>query len=78
VQVADFGRIAAIADEDLERENDTKTSSVHFLRFELTDAMVTALRGGARLALGIDHPAYVHSVDGVGDAVRESLLSDLD
>jgi hypothetical protein len=78
VQVADFGRIAAIADEDLERENDTKTSSVHFLRFELTDAMVTALRGGARLALGIDHPAYVHSVDGVGDAVRESLLGDLD
>ncbi len=78
VRVADFGRVAAIADEDLERENDTKTSSVHFLRFELTDAMVAALRGGARLALGIDHPAYAHSVDGVGAAVRESLLGDLD
>jgi hypothetical protein len=78
VQVADFGRVSAVADEDLERENDTKTSSVHFLRFELTDAMVTALRAGARLAVGIDHPAYMHSVDGVGDAVRESLLGDLD
>lgn len=78
VQVADFGRVSAVADEDLERENDTKTSSVHFLRFELTDAMVAALRGGARLALGIDHPAYLHSVDGVGDTVRESLLGDLD
>jgi hypothetical protein len=78
VQVADFGRVAAIADEDLDRENDTKTSSVHFLRFELSDAMVVALRGGARLALGIDHPAYTHSVDNVDDAVRESLLGDLD
>jgi len=78
VQVADFGRVLAIADEDLDRENDDKTSSVHFLRFELSDAMVAALRGGARLAVGIDHPAYMHAVDGVGAAVRESLLGDLD
>lgn len=78
VQVADFGRVLAIADEDLERENDEKTSSVHFLRFELSDAMVAALRGGARLAVGIDHPAYSHAVDSVGEAVRESLLGDLD
>ena len=77
VQVADFGRVYAIADEDLERENAEKTSSVHFLRFELTDAMVAALRGGARLAVGIDHPAYAHSVDSVTDAVRASLLADL-
>ena len=48
VQVADFARVYAIADEDLERENETKTSSVHFLRFELTDAMVGALRSGAQ------------------------------
>ena len=78
VQVADFGRVPAIADEDLDRENDEKTSSVHFLRFELSDAMVAALRGGARLAVGIDHPAYAHAVDSVGEAVRESLLGDLD
>jgi hypothetical protein len=66
VQVADFGRVFAIADEDLERENEQKTSSVHFLRFELSDAMVAALRGGAAaLAMGVDHPAYLHSIDGV-------------
>ncbi len=78
VQVADFARVYAIADEDLERENAEKTSSVHFLRFELTEAMVAALRSGARLALGIDHPAYTHSIDGVPDAVREALRADLD
>ena len=66
-----------VADEDLERENAEKTSSVHFLRFELSDAMVVALRGGARLAVGIDHPAYLHSIDGVGEGVRASLLGDL-
>ncbi len=77
VQVADFGRVHAIADEDLERENAEKTSSVHFLRFELSDAMVVALRGGALLAVGIDHPAYLHSIDGVGEGVRASLLGDL-
>lgn len=78
VQVADFGRVLAIADEDLDRENDEKTSSVHFLRFELSDAMVAALRAGARLSVGIDHPAYAFSVDSVGVLVRDSLLSDLD
>ncbi len=77
IQVADFGRVYAIADEDLDRENEQKTSSVHFLRFELTDAMVAALRAGARLSVGIDHPAYTHSLDSVPEAVRGSLLGDL-
>ena len=76
VQVADFARVQAIADEDLDRENEQKTSSVHFLRFELSDAMVAALRAGARLAMGIDHPAYAHSIDSVPDAIRASLLGD--
>lgn len=76
IQVADFARVFAIADEDLERENEQKTSSVHFLRFELGDAMVGALRAGARLAMGVDHPAYLHSVDTVPDAIRASLLGD--
>src|SRR5678816_3369444 len=58
VQVAGCGRLFAIADEDLERENDTKTSAVHFLRFELDEAMIVALRGGATLAVGVDHPNY--------------------
>ena len=77
VQVADFGRVFAIADEDLDRENEEKTSSVHFLRFELTEAMVAALRYGASLAMGVDHPTYRHSVDGVAEPVRRSLLADL-
>lgn len=76
IQVADFARVFAIADEDLDRENEQKTSSVHFLRFELGDAMVGALRGGARLAMGVDHPAYQQSIDSVPDAIRASLLGD--
>src|SRR5690349_15442959 len=54
------GRVFAIADEDLERENDTKTSAVHFLRFELSPAMIAGLQGGATLSVGIDHPEYQH------------------
>jgi hypothetical protein len=77
VQVAGCARVFAIADEDLERENAEKTSSVHFLRFELDESMVAALRGGAALGAGIDHPAYRHSIDPVAAEVRESLISDL-
>ena len=76
VQVAGQGRLFAIADEDLDRENDTKTSAVHFLRFELTEAMAAALRGGAALTAGVDHPAYTHEV-AVAEGVRASLLADL-
>lgn len=77
VQVADFSRVYAIADEDLERENDTKTSSVHFLRFELTDAMVDALRQGAALLAGVDHEHYTHSTEPLTGPTRDSLLADL-
>jgi hypothetical protein len=77
VQVADFSRVFAIADEDLERENEDKTSSVHFLRFELSDAMVTALRGGARLSAGIDHANYTHAADSLPAGLREALIADL-
>jgi hypothetical protein len=77
VQVADFSRVFAIADEDLERENEEKTSSVHFLRFELSDAMVAALRGGARLSAGIDHPNYAHAADSLPSPLREALIADL-
>jgi hypothetical protein len=76
VQVADFARVYAIADEDLERENETKTSSVHFLRFELSDAMVAALRSGAKLSVGIDHANYAHANDALPDATRAALLAD--
>lgn len=77
VQVSGHERVYAIADEDLERENDEKTSSVHFLRFELTPAMIAALRSGASLAVGIDHDHYRHSVAAVSDATRQALIADL-
>jgi len=76
VQVAGHERVSAIADEDLERENDEKTSSVHFLRFELTPAMIAALHGGAALAAGMDHGAYAHGVV-VPGATRAALVRDL-
>ena len=77
VQVAGFDRVHAIADEDLERENEQKTSSVHFLRFELAAPMVAALRGGAALAMGVDHTNYSAAVARVADAMRASLMADL-
>jgi hypothetical protein len=77
VQVADFSKVYAIADEDLERETEEKTSSVHFLRFELTPDMVKAVKTGAAVAMGIDHPAYTHSVAPLPVAIRDSLTADL-
>jgi len=76
-QVADFARVTPVADEDLEREDEEKTSSVHFLRFELTPEMVAAVKGGATISMGIDHPAYTFSVDPVPQNVRDSLAEDL-
>jgi hypothetical protein len=77
VQVSGHDRVYAIADEDLERENEEKTSSVHFLRFELTPAMIAALRSGSSLAAGIDHDHYRHSVAPVSAATRQALVADL-
>lgn len=77
VRVAGFEPVFAIADEDLERENAEKTSSVHFLRFELGPARVAALQAGAALAAGIDHPNYTVTVDVVPEAVRRSLCGEL-
>jgi hypothetical protein len=71
-----MSRVPAIADEDLERENEEKTSSVHFLRFELDAAMRRALKAGAGLALGVEHPAYRAQV-AAAPAVRDSLARDL-
>src|SRR5262245_39784171 len=62
VQVGDQARVFAIADEDLERENDEKTSSVHFLRFELDAGMVAAVKARAGIQIGIDHDRYRHTV----------------
>lgn len=76
VRVADHGKVFAIADEDLERENDEKTSSVHFLRFELQPAMIASLRGGAKLAAGVDHEQYRHTVEAVPEDMRAALCQD--
>ena len=77
VQVAGHERVFAIADEDLERENDEKTSSVHFLRFELSPAMVAAAKGGAAVSIGMDHEAYRHAIDPLPQAARDALVRDL-
>ncbi len=76
-RVAGHDPIWAIADEDLERSNETKTSSVHFLRFELTRSMIDAIKRGADVAIGIDHDGYRHRVDPVPRAARDSLAQDL-
>lgn len=76
VQVQGHERVWAIADEDLERENEQKTSSVHFLRFELSEDMAGALKNGASLTIGVDHPRYSATVE-TSAAVRDSLAKDL-
>ncbi|HEY1874747.1 MAG TPA: DUF3501 family protein [Steroidobacteraceae bacterium] len=77
VQVAGHERVFAIADEDLERENEEKTSAVHFLRFELAAPMIASLRGGAAIGIGTDHEHYHHTVAPVPPAVWRSLVGDL-
>jgi Protein of unknown function (DUF3501) len=76
VQVGDHARSYAVADEDLERENEEKTSAVHFLRFEFDAAMRAALVDGAGLAVGVDHPQYQARVT-LAPAVRAALAADL-
>jgi hypothetical protein len=78
VQVSGFPRVTPIANEDLERETEEKTSSVHFLRFELTDEMVAAVKSGAAISVGIDHPEYRHEVEALPGSIRDSLAADLD
>jgi hypothetical protein len=77
IQVEGSPRVYAIADEDLDRETDVKTSSVHFLRFELDAVMKQLLSGNAGLRMGVDHPRYRAVLDGLPMAVRESLMRDL-
>ena len=77
VRVAGFEPVRPHVDEDLEREDEEKTSAVHFMRFELTPEMVTAVKQGAAIAMGIDHPAYTHQTDPIPAATRDSLAQDL-
>src|SRR6266704_324624 len=76
LRAAGHERVWAIADEDLDRENGQKTSAVHFLRFELDEAAAQALKEGAGLAIGVDHPSYSAKLE-VPSTVRDSLAKDL-
>jgi hypothetical protein len=77
LEVGRLGRVFAYADEDLARSDETKTSAVHFLRFELDATMRAALKGGASLKLGVDHEHYRHELDAPKE-LRASLTADLD
>ncbi|HEX3846149.1 MAG TPA: DUF3501 family protein, partial [Steroidobacteraceae bacterium] len=77
VQVGREPRVFAVADEDMDRENDEKTSAVHFLRFELPASLVKTLKAGAPLSLGVDHDQYRHSVE-LPQPARDALTHDLD
>jgi len=77
VQVEGYEQVFAIADEDLERATQDKTSSVHFMRFELSEAMIAAAREGSKISMGIDHVNYRYNVDGVEETVRDALSQDL-
>lgn len=77
VQVGECDKVFAIADEDMERENAEKTSSVHFLRFDLTRSMMDALRAGASVAMGVQHPSYMAQQTAVSEATRTALMADL-
>lgn len=78
LRVAGGNKVHPIADEDLPRETEDKTSSVHFLRFELGAEAAGALRDGAGLAAGVDHPQYRFTLDPVPDHIRDALARDLD
>ena len=77
IAVEGCAKVWAIADEDLPRENEVKTSAVHFLRFELLPDMVTALKAGAALAIGVDHPACQAEIPAVAPGTRDALVADL-
>lgn len=77
VRITGFDPVWAIADEDLEREDESKTSSVHFARFELTPKMIQAVSDGADIAVGIEHAAYAHKVESLPRSIRAALAGDL-
>lgn len=77
-RVDDFEKVFPIADEDMDRSTMDKTSAVHFLRFELSPAMIHGLKTGASLSFGVDHPAYLLEGEIVPEHIRQSLCDDLD
>ncbi len=77
MQVEDCDRVYPIADEDISRQNEVKTSSVHFLRFELTPVMMAALGSGAAIYAGVQHPAYSLEAFPLQAVIRDSLAGDI-
>ena len=78
IQVEGFDKVHPIANEDLDRETEDKTSSVHFLRFQLSDEMIDAVKNGTAILAGIEHQHYNHVVNPIADNIRASLSDDLD
>jgi Protein of unknown function (DUF3501) len=76
LRVEGFDPVFAVADEDLERENADKTSSVHFLRFEFTPEMIAAAGNGAAMGAGITHRAYTRQLEPLPENIRAALLQD--
>ena len=77
MQVEGFDKIFAIADEDLERDTEEKTSAVHFMRYELDDDMIAAVKGGAAISAGVDHENYQATANPIAANIRDSLATDL-
>ena len=77
MQVAGHEKVYAIADEDLERDTEEKTSAVHFLRFELDGNMISSLKTNAEISAGVEHKNYQKTVNPVQNNLRESLINDL-
>ena len=77
IRVSEMERVFAVADEDMERENDEKTSAVHFLRFELSPSMIAAMKSGAPLSVGVDHDEYRHLLSPLSRPIRDALSRDL-
>jgi hypothetical protein len=77
VQVSGFERVYPIANEDLDRQTEEKTASVHFLRFELGPEMIAAVKQGAAISVGIDHKEYIYEIEALPETVRQSLSDDL-
>lgn len=77
LKVDGFEKVTPISNEDLDRETEEKTSSVHFMRFEFTPEMITAMKNGASVSAGVEHPEYQHELV-INESVRQSLVEDFD
>lgn len=77
MQVDGFDKVYAIADEDLERDTEEKTSAVHFMRFELNDDMCSAVKNGSAISAGVEHENYQATIEPIADNIRDSLATDI-